>query len=218
MITSAEKTIKTADGASVSVQVWNGTVANLSLMALGSSAPEILLSVIEVATNDFYAGELGPSTIVGSAAFNLFVILAVCISALEPGETRRIDEMTVFGCTAFFSVFAYVLLYVFVVQISPNIIEVWEAAFTLIMFPVLLILAYGADCGWFNTMQITPEQHIIRVGEQRFGAHEVQELMKQVYALICTLALTHAHNVAMLTLMSLSFSSTTVKIRRNTRS
>ena len=27
--------------------VWNPTVANLSLMALGSSAPEIMLSVIE---------------------------------------------------------------------------------------------------------------------------------------------------------------------------
>ena len=32
----------------VYVTVWNSTVANLTLMALGSSAPEILLSVIEV--------------------------------------------------------------------------------------------------------------------------------------------------------------------------
>lgn len=30
--------------------VWNPTVANLSLMALGSSAPEIMLSVIETLT------------------------------------------------------------------------------------------------------------------------------------------------------------------------
>ena len=30
------------------VTVWNATVANLTLMALGSSAPEILLSCIEV--------------------------------------------------------------------------------------------------------------------------------------------------------------------------
>lgn len=28
--------------------MWNETVSNLTLMALGSSAPEILLSVIEV--------------------------------------------------------------------------------------------------------------------------------------------------------------------------
>ena len=32
--------------------VWNDTVANLTLMALGSSAPEILLSVIELIGNN----------------------------------------------------------------------------------------------------------------------------------------------------------------------
>ena len=31
------------------VLVWNPTIANLTLMALGSSAPEILLSCIETA-------------------------------------------------------------------------------------------------------------------------------------------------------------------------
>lgn len=33
------------------VLFWNATVANLTLMALGSSAPEILLAVLETATN-----------------------------------------------------------------------------------------------------------------------------------------------------------------------
>jgi len=45
------------------VTVWNGTVANLTLMALGSSAPEILLSVIEICSSRFNAGKLGPGTI-----------------------------------------------------------------------------------------------------------------------------------------------------------
>jgi len=65
-------------------QVWNATIANLTLMALGSSAPEILLSVIETLnTLGEPAGELGPSTIVGSAAFNLLVISGVSILAVE---------------------------------------------------------------------------------------------------------------------------------------
>lgn len=52
---------------------------------VGSSAPEILLSVIEVFGNNFEAGDLGPGTIVGSAAFNLFVIVAICIAVgLQP--------------------------------------------------------------------------------------------------------------------------------------
>ena len=99
----------------VHVRVWNATVANLTLMALGSSAPEILLNVIEVLTGGFNAGELGPSTIVGSAAFNLMVITAVCVVALPPGETRSIKYLNVFLITAFFSVVAYIWLLVIVV-------------------------------------------------------------------------------------------------------
>ena len=36
------------------VHTWNPTVANLTLMALGSSAPEILLSLIELVFGDFF--------------------------------------------------------------------------------------------------------------------------------------------------------------------
>ena len=76
VITSKEviQKLTTDDGVrqTIKVKVWNPTIANLTLMALGSSAPEILLSVIEtVTTLDKAPGKLGPSTIVGSAAFNL---------------------------------------------------------------------------------------------------------------------------------------------------
>ena len=42
------------------MRVWNDTIANLTLMALGSSAPEIILNVIEIIGSNFVAGELGP--------------------------------------------------------------------------------------------------------------------------------------------------------------
>lgn len=76
VVTSKERVVVvkkkvTGEPYKILVRVWNETVSNLSLMALGSSAPEILLSVIEIFGNKFEAGELGPSTIVGSAAFNL---------------------------------------------------------------------------------------------------------------------------------------------------
>jgi solute carrier family 8 (sodium/calcium exchanger) len=61
-------------------------------MALGSSSPEILLSVIEICGNGFLAGDLGPGTIVGSAAFNLLVISAICVVAIEGTEIRRIKN------------------------------------------------------------------------------------------------------------------------------
>merc|ERR1719238_782753 len=116
VITSAEKTIttKNPDGTSsqVTVKIWNATVANLTLMALGSSAPEILLSVYEILLGNFIAGELGPSTIVGSAAFNLLVITAVCVSAISPPDTRHVAGTGVFSITAFTSIFAYLWLLV----------------------------------------------------------------------------------------------------------
>ena len=46
-------------------------------MALGSSTPEILLATIEIISLNFKAGDLGPGTIVDSAAFNLLIITAV---------------------------------------------------------------------------------------------------------------------------------------------
>ena len=78
----------------IEVRIWNNTVANLTLMALGSSAPEILLSIIEIVGNNFKSGDLGPGAIVGSAAFNLLGITAVCISAIPGTEARRIKGTT----------------------------------------------------------------------------------------------------------------------------
>jgi len=128
-------------------KVWNSTVANLTLMALGSSAPEIMLSIIELMGNRFFAPELGPFTIVGSAAFNLLVINAVCISAIPAPDVRKVDATDVFACTAFLSVFAYLWL-VFILQFNTrDVVDIWEAALTLCFFPMLILVAYIADKG-----------------------------------------------------------------------
>ncbi|MED6295113.1 hypothetical protein CHARACLAT_028081 [Characodon lateralis] len=92
-------------------------------MALGSSAPEILLSVIEVCGHNFNAGELGPGTIVGSAAFNMLVIIGLCVSVIPDGKSRKIKHLRVFFITAFWSIFAYIWLYLILAVISPGIVE-----------------------------------------------------------------------------------------------
>ena len=97
-------------------------------MALGSSAPEILLAVIEtISSLGDCPGELGASTIVGSAAFNLLIISAVSIYAVsketdkekddperdqevDPG-IKRIYDMGVFAITATASILAYVWMW-----------------------------------------------------------------------------------------------------------
>ncbi|XP_062896802.1 sodium/calcium exchanger 1-like isoform X8 [Mobula hypostoma] len=149
VITSQEReiTVKRANGetSTTTVRLWNETVSNLTLMALGSSAPEILLSVIEVCGHGFHAGELGPSTIVGSAAFNTFVIIAICVYVVPDGEVRRIKHLRVFFVTAAWSIFAYAWLYLILAVISPAVVELWEGLLTLVFFPVCVIFAWVAD-------------------------------------------------------------------------
>ncbi|XP_068257697.1 sodium/calcium exchanger 2 isoform X4 [Nyctibius grandis] len=149
VITSKEKevTITKANGETSvgTVRIWNETVSNLTLMALGSSAPEILLSVIEVCGHNFQAGELGPGTIVGSAAFNMFVVIAVCVYVIPSGESRKIKHLRVFFVTASWSIFAYVWLYLILAVISPGVVQVWEALLTLVFFPVCVVFAWAAD-------------------------------------------------------------------------
>ncbi|KAL6424459.1 hypothetical protein ACFW04_009901 [Cataglyphis niger] len=129
----------------VIVRVWNETVANLTLMALGSSAPEILLSIIEIWAKNFQAGELGPGTIVGSAAYNLFVIISLCVFVIPNGETRKIKHLRVFFVTATWSIFAYVWLYIILAVSSPGVLEIWEGLLTFAFFPATVLTAYIAD-------------------------------------------------------------------------
>ncbi|RXN26538.1 sodium calcium exchanger 1-like isoform X1 [Labeo rohita] len=149
VITSQEKeiTIKKPNGetTTTTVRIWNETVSNLTLMALGSSAPEILLSVVEVCGHNFDAGELGPNTIVGSAAFNMFVIIGLCVSVIPEGEHRKVKHLRVFFVTATWSIFAYTWLYLILAVISPGIVEVWEGLLTLFFFPICVVFAWVAD-------------------------------------------------------------------------
>ncbi|CAK9057164.1 unnamed protein product, partial [Durusdinium trenchii] len=127
--------------------VWNETVATLTLMALGSSAPEIMLSLNDIVKRTFVQGKLGASTIVGSAAFNLFVIVAVCINTIPAGESRQIKQRGVYAITAFFSIFAYVWLLFICVVSSIDEIELWEGMVTFSYFPIFVTICYLADIG-----------------------------------------------------------------------
>jgi len=138
------------------VKVWNPTVANLTLMALGSSAPEILLALLETTMKlDACPGQLGAATIVGSAAFNLFVISGLSIYAVsEENDTdddrdestplgiKKINDMGVFSVTSITSVFAYI--WMLICLLDQNI-KVYEAWITFSFTFVFVGLAFMAD-------------------------------------------------------------------------
>merc|ERR1712203_1112214 len=151
----------------IEVPVWNGTVANLTLMALGSSAPEILLAVIGIIGNNFESEKLGPSTIVGSASFNLLAISAVCIAGVPTNEIRRIKAFPVFIITSFFSIFAYLWIVIVLVVSSPDKVDLWEAIVTFLFFPILVVIAFLADKGHFNKIFCQGEERPSEKGEKQ---------------------------------------------------
>ena len=174
-ITSRTRTIKVSNPDApggydeIGVKVWNGTVANLTLMALGSSAPEILLSIIEIVVkNNFKAGDLGPSTIVGSAAFNLLVISAVCVLCVPSPDIRKIKMIKVFLVTASFGIFAYIWLIIILMVITPDYVDLWEAIVTLLFFPILVVIAYIVDKDFCGKKK---SESAVEIG---FGKHTLQ--------------------------------------------
>jgi solute carrier family 8 (sodium/calcium exchanger) len=154
--------------------IWNPTVANLTLMALGSSAPEILLSVISsIKDIEAIPPELGPSTIVGSASFNLLVISGVSIIAVggDDCETKCIEDMWVFAVTSIFGLWAYIWMWICV---DDGYISVTEGVLTCVFFVALIVLAYTAD----RVNNYRMSQRMSHEDQERMMREEEQKLKK----------------------------------------
>nr|KAJ0203599.1 hypothetical protein LSAT_V11C500298110 [Lactuca sativa] len=132
-------------------KVWNYTIADITLLAFGTSFPQISLATIDAIRNigKLYAGGLGPGTLVGSAAFDLFPIHAVCVVVPKAGEVKKISDLGVWIVELFWSFWAYIWLYIILEVVwSPNVITVWEALLTVLQFGMLLVHAYAQDKRW----------------------------------------------------------------------
>jgi len=129
-------------------------------MALGSSAPEILLSVIGTMIDlDEEPPVLGPSTIVGSAAFNLLVISGLSILAVGE-EPKKVNDVGVFFVTSMASLWAYIWLFICLDVSSENEVTLAEGWWTLIFFFLLIIFSFTADKinSYFEEKKKTNEQ------------------------------------------------------------
>ncbi|KAF8401453.1 hypothetical protein HHK36_012392 [Tetracentron sinense] len=131
-------------------KVWNYTIADITLLAFGTSFPQISLATIDAIRNlgQVYAGGLGPGTLVGSAAFDLFPIHAVCVVVPKAGELKKISDVGVWLVELFWSFWAYIWLYIILEVWTPNVVTLWEALLTVLQFGLLLIHAYAQDKRW----------------------------------------------------------------------
>ncbi|XP_057535923.1 magnesium/proton exchanger [Amaranthus tricolor] len=131
-------------------KVWNYTIADISLLAFGTSFPQISLATIDAIRNlgSLYAGGLGPGTLVGSAAFDLFPIHAVCVVVPKAGELKKISDIGVWLVELFWSFWAYIWLYIILKVWTPDEITLWESLLTVLQYGLLLLNAYAQDKRW----------------------------------------------------------------------
>ncbi|VDK60528.1 unnamed protein product [Anisakis simplex] len=155
VITSQERTVHVKrpglEPLKVKVRIWNDTAhlllrffSPLSRQA-NSSDCSYYIDIASVMGKGFEAGDLGPNTIVGSAAFNLFMIIAICVVAVPSPEVRRQKHLDVFCVTATWSLFAYIWMYLILAVFSPGVIEIWEGLLTFMFFPITVFTAYITD-------------------------------------------------------------------------
>lgn len=148
VITSSTRKIQVVgeDGISETIEsaVWNPTIANLTLLSLGSSAPEILLSVIEqLKTLGEPAAILGTASIVGAGAFNLLVISGISILSVD--EPKKIYDVGVYAWTATSSLLAYFWMFVVLSINTPGLVTTHEAWTTLGFMVILVTVAFTLD-------------------------------------------------------------------------
>ncbi|CAF4178930.1 unnamed protein product, partial [Rotaria sordida] len=95
---------------------------------------------------------------IGSAAYKLLIICALCIVSINAPETRRIKLYNVFLVTSFFGLFAYIWLFIVLSLISKDVVDLWEATITFLMFPLVVILAYLGETKFFASKEIDMEE------------------------------------------------------------
>ncbi|CAF5141251.1 unnamed protein product, partial [Rotaria magnacalcarata] len=127
--------------------------------------------------------------VVGSAAYNLLMICAICISAIKAPEARRIKLYSVFMVTSFFGFFAYIWMFIVLSIVSKDVVDLWEAVITFLMFPLVVIIAFLAEKNFYaskkidmeeeeQTLILTPPEHDENGSPRSFRKDELLQFLR----------------------------------------
>lgn len=112
-------------------------VAGATFMAAGSSAPEFFTSLLGVFSTE---DEVGIGTIVGSAVFNILIIIG--LSATLAGSVIQLDWRPLVRDSSFY-IASIMLLLIFVLPVTPGKIDWWEGLILMSFYLIyILFMAY----------------------------------------------------------------------------
>nr|XP_057942150.1 sodium/potassium/calcium exchanger 3 [Doryrhamphus excisus]XP_057942151.1 sodium/potassium/calcium exchanger 3 [Doryrhamphus excisus] len=106
-------------------------VAGATFMAAGSSAPELFTSLIGVFITK---GDVGVGTIVGSAVFNILVIIGLC--GIFAGQTVTLTWWSLFRDSSYYILSVLTLIMV----IYDAVVVWWESLLLMTMYAVYIII------------------------------------------------------------------------------
>ncbi|GBG61639.1 hypothetical protein CBR_g22437 [Chara braunii] len=124
-------------------RIWNNTVADITLLAFGTSAPQISLALIDAVQT------LGQPP--GGNAGCLALLSLLEGDGCRAGSIKKIQNFGVWVVEFTWSIWAYIWLILIVQVWTPGVITVTEAVMTILQFPVLILHAYGQDKKWFSS-------------------------------------------------------------------
>jgi K+-dependent Na+/Ca+ exchanger-like protein len=112
-----------------------GNVAGASLMAMGSSAPELFIAIMALLIAGGAHGDVGIGTIVGSAIFNILVITGASAVVRPAAITWRVIVRDVVMYT--------ISLALLIAAFSDGQITLWEAALFLLVYAVYIVVLFN---------------------------------------------------------------------------
>ena len=110
-------------------------VAGASLMAMGSSAPELAIALLALLVAGGSHSDVGIGTIVGSAIFNILVITGISAIARPLAVTWRVVVRDVLIYTI--SIAALIAVF------TDGEITMWEAAIFLLLYGVYIVILFN---------------------------------------------------------------------------
>ena len=110
-------------------------VAGASLMAMGSSAPELFIALLALVIAGGSHSDMGIGTIVGSAIFNVLVITGASAAARPVTITWRVivRDLIMYVISLALLIFAF----------YDGQVTIWEAAFFLLLYGVYIIVLFN---------------------------------------------------------------------------
>lgn len=112
-------------------------VAGASLMAIGSSAPELAIALLSLLIAGGTHSDVGIATIVGSAIFNILVITGASAVARPAAITWRVVVRDV----VMYTISIALLLAVF----ADGEVTIWEAGLFLLVYLVYILVLFNWD-------------------------------------------------------------------------